>query len=823
MPRRSKQQSGSAPDDQPIPIIKRDLSGGMNNRQHSQMIAENQAVLLQNIMLETAGQEAIRAGATRIDSTYPYVSLLTDGGFELWNDSTHLTNWTAYLVTPNRTTSKVHSGTYSVGITYVSSGNAIVYQSYAGYASLVGKTVTFGCWVWCATPGVAYITITDGSSTYTSPYHTGNSQWQYLTVSYTVLNTASVLNFNCDVTGTGTAYYDDASATYPVNSSGYGLFGFNPDGGTFELMAMQNGALSGWPSSGTFISRKTGFTDGIPTTMIKAGQQTQLDVLIVSNGTDNPQVMYQDHSFHDMLTNQYYSMPKTKAICYYGDRVWALKNNLLPFSDAFPATYFPTAGYLVGDQTTYAYTTGDAISVTVDSVTTDNISLSGCSTISQVASAINTACGGTYATVGAYPNPTGVLVITSPTVGTSSIIKIDDSTSMKTASPVKTCIKKLFFTATTSTNGYAPFDLVANAFRVPVGTAQALIATRDQGIVAMGTDQIWQLLPSQVPNPVTDQPQKVLDIGCVAGKTAVMVADDIIFLAYDGIRGLFRTQLDKLQTGQSFPLSYPIPDQIGSINWAAINKATAVFFDNKYIISLPTNGSSYNNLCLVYYPALSTAMYASTNQSNVATSKSWVVYTGWNIADFAVMDVGGTRNLYGIDSVTGKVRQLLFGSNDDGNAISYVSQSRAEDFKAPAVYKTGGEFKIRALGGNGTIVASANPDGYGWIQLGSLSLSTTGVTFPTTFPVNFPASTEIMGVYHLENYGINRFKRCQFGLACTTLNADVAVIETLATAFGDDYISEDTYPSFTQVGGTGILTELGDNIITESGDKIDIE
>jgi len=102
-------------------------------------------------------------------------------------------------------------------------------------------------------------------------------------------------------------------------SAGYGLFGFNPDGGTFELMAMQQGVLSGWPSSGLFINRKGGFTDLAPTTMIKAGQQSQLDVLIINNGVDNPQVMYQDHTFHDLLTNQYYSMlllTYAKNYCY---------------------------------------------------------------------------------------------------------------------------------------------------------------------------------------------------------------------------------------------------------------------------------------------------------------------------------------------------------------------------------------------------------------------------------------------------------------------------------------------------------------------------
>lgn len=589
------------------------------------------------------------------------------------------------------------------------------------------------------------------------------------------------------------ATFGDVGFTFngATQQSGYGLFGFNPDGGTFELMAMQSGILSGWPSSGSFIARKSGFTDGLPTTMIKAGQQQQLDVLLISNGTDNVQVMYQDHTFHDLLSNVNYSCPRTIALTYYGDRVWALKDNFMAFSDAFPQTYYPTSAQIVGDQTTYAFTTGDAVKVTIDQVTTDNISLAGCASISDVANAINVACGGIYASVGVFPNPIGVLVITSTIVGTASLVTITDSTSMTTNVPPLTCIHKLFFTAITNTNGFAPFDLVVNVFRVPVGTAQALIATRDQGIVAMGADQIWQLLPSQIPDPTTDQPQKVLEIGCVCGATAVQVADDIIFLASDGIRGLFRTQLDKLQTGQSFPLSYSIADQINSINWAAIKNACAVFYSNKYIISVPINGSSFNNACFVYYPALSTAFYASTNTSNISAQKSWVVYEGWNIARFATMNIGGQQFLFGIDSVTGQVYQLFKGNTDNGNTIVYDEISKAEDFKAPMQRKYGGEYKVRAAGGNGTLIVSANADNLGWVQMGSFSLNLTGVTFPVTFPVNFPLSTEANGIFHLDDAGIQRFKRCQFEIFSDTNAADITIIETVATCFQEPYLSED--------------------------------
>ena len=71
-----KQQVYTAPDDQPLFVLRRDLGGGMNSRNHPQMIGENQAVLLQNILLETAGQTSIRTGQTLVDSNFPPIYLL---------------------------------------------------------------------------------------------------------------------------------------------------------------------------------------------------------------------------------------------------------------------------------------------------------------------------------------------------------------------------------------------------------------------------------------------------------------------------------------------------------------------------------------------------------------------------------------------------------------------------------------------------------------------------------------------------------------------------------------------------------------------------
>ena len=73
--RRQKQpsmgQGQEAGDDPIVPVLRRDMSGGMNSRMFENIIAENQGVLLQNILLETAGQRTLRLGQTRVDASYP--------------------------------------------------------------------------------------------------------------------------------------------------------------------------------------------------------------------------------------------------------------------------------------------------------------------------------------------------------------------------------------------------------------------------------------------------------------------------------------------------------------------------------------------------------------------------------------------------------------------------------------------------------------------------------------------------------------------------------------------------------------------------------
>jgi hypothetical protein len=300
------------------------------------------------------------------------------------------------------------------------------------------------------------------------------------------------------------------------------------------------------------------------------------------------------------------------------------------------------------------------------------------------------------------------------------------------------------------------FDTVSGYFTLPVGSEMGLIGVRDSGLVAFGNQQVWSINPSTVP-VATDKAEKIIDIGCVAQNSIAQVGDDLFFLAPDGVRGVFRTQLDKLQQGNSYPLSYPLKDEFDTINWSYISKACAISFDNKYFLALPTGGSTTNNQVWVFYPA----------------SNAWVVINGgWNIGGWAKVKISGEERLYAIESGSGKVLRAWYGHTDNGSAINYVEVSRQDDLGQPLVKKWGGEINILAAPSNNVVLdVYANPDDLGYVFIGNVDLGTGNfVTFPTTFPVTFPSQSVIRQKFHLDDLG--EWYRLQIKIQHNATNTD---------------------------------------------------
>lgn len=449
------------------------------------------------------------------------------------------------------------------------------------------------------------------------------------------------------------------------NNVGLGLFGFEPDGGTNVLVAVEGTTLWTWPATGSFTSRKADFTTGLIPGILKIGESGEGDVFVVGNGTDNwfrfsPSNYSSPQDLGSTSGTGNDSPPKSTVGLYYGNRFWVLASNNLYYSDAFPTDYS------------------------------------------------------------------------------------------------------------------SAFDTATGYYRIPVGTSRALVGLRDTGILVFGQDSVWGITPSTTP-AATDLPQKIIDYGCVNGRTVAQVGDDVLYLAADGVRGVFRSQQDKLQAGASYPLSYVLKSEVESLSWAYISKASAIFFDNKYFISVPVDGSTTCNEVWVYFPA----------------TQGWMVISGWNVAGWATMVVSGQKLLYAIDSTDGKVYQAWTGYSDNGTAIDFIEESKKEDFGQPLVKKVGGTLKVRALSsGDYTLTVSASVDDNDYQQLGTVSLAGNSPTLPVSLPFSLADSNIVEEQFHFDSLG--EFYQIRIKIRHNALNGSdpVTIYETNMTTYSTAYQSE---------------------------------
>lgn len=248
--------------------------------------------------------------------------------------------------------------------------------------------------------------------------------------------------------------------------------------------------------------------------------------------------------------------------------------------------------------------------------------------------------------------------------------------------------------------------------------------------------------------------QIVKDVGTPAPRSVVSLGNDQWFLssAPFAIRSVTRSQFDKTFVNM---MSQPIQDIFDgtgatTINSLQISKASAVYFDNKYIIAIPTGASSVNNLVCVYD----------------FITQSWYVITGWYPASWIVY----ANNLYYADANDGRVVQCFTGTTGDigttapasgptvGIDFQYIS--KLYDFDQPDNFK-----QLDSLGlefqpsGNYSVTISLNFDNAGWQVAGTIPLVSLAPTLPQTLPFTLSSPGLTYSTLQLTKFG--RFKKVQ--------------------------------------------------------------
>jgi len=145
------------------------------------------------------------------------------------------------------------------------------------------------------------------------------------------------------------------------------------------------------------------------------------------------------------------------------------------------------------------------------------------------------------------------------------------------------------------------YDRVYGTFRFNAGSADYLVGLHsfsDDQLVVFNRNSIHTVrnsldLGSSVSQLITNE------VGCVARNSIQQIGNSMLFLSDNGVYGMNFIDLYNLR-GQDLPLSAPIEGIMQRINKEYVHNATSVYFDNRYYLAIPIDGSSVNNALVIY-------------------------------------------------------------------------------------------------------------------------------------------------------------------------------------------------------------------------------
>tara|TARA_R100001594_G_scaffold113297_1_gene148153 strand:- start:1353 stop:3032 length:1680 start_codon:yes stop_codon:yes gene_type:complete len=137
--------------------------------------------------------------------------------------------------------------------------------------------------------------------------------------------------------------------------------------------------------------------------------------------------------------------------------------------------------------------------------------------------------------------------------------------------------------------------------------------------------------------------------GCLSHGSIAQVGEDLFYLSRTGVRSIRRTMEENMVASDIGILSYPIQNVIDSINWEEAEKATAIFWRGRYLLSVPTGSSTKNDTTIVYNTNTQSWMGV---WRGAVTISSGVESSTINPVDYAVTQFsGGKPFLVSLDKI----------------------------------------------------------------------------------------------------------------------------------------------------------------------------
>ena len=236
--------------------------------------------------------------------------------------------------------------------------------------------------------------------------------------------------------------------------------------------------------------------------------------------------------------------------------------------------------------------------------------------------------------------------------------------------------------------------------------------------------------------------------GCVSYKTVTRVENDVFFLTRNGVYVL-GYEPDFFTVIRTNELSARIHPLIETINATQFNQCTAIFQQYVWYCSIPSGGSSTNNLTLTY-----DRRYEAWSEWNHVQAESFCSFT----------DSSNNQNVYFTSANSKQIFAFSTSYSANGAAIKTTWTSKAYDLGNYNIYKRfidcslffrqiDGSITVNFLTDNGTIVSSfginsATTNGIGSDLIGAFQFGgdTTGVTSDAVttnnVPYRFPLNTK---------------------------------------------------------------------------------
>ena len=185
------------------------------------------------------------------------------------------------------------------------------------------------------------------------------------------------------------------------------------------------------------------------------------------------------------------------------------------------------------------------------------------------------------------------------------------------------------------------YDKLQAQYRISGGTADSLVGAEpfaDDNLLVFMRHSIH--LIKGISGSLADTFVNLItrEVGCVARRSIKQVGNQVLFLSDNGVYAAAFGDLYNLR-GAGLPLSEPIKGTISRINADYAQNAVSAYFDNRYFLAVPLDGSVTNNALLVYN-------FLNQGWESVDTVND----AGWEIKNLIVGDVGGLSRLYVVGS-----------------------------------------------------------------------------------------------------------------------------------------------------------------------------